>query len=134
MSRVATLRGLRHVAFAGALAVALLGIVAGAAMAGYSGTVKAPHAHATWSWNTNTEHLSGTLYDDSASDGKCAKVYDQGYNYFLGWGSWKLLATQCGGGHRSYSDGIYVYSDHVNLKVCAGNSTSGSECKAISAW
>jgi hypothetical protein len=104
--------------FAGLTATAVLA----RALVNYTGTLYATDSHsaATYSWSTNTNRLTGTLYDLSSGDERCARVYDRGYNYFLGWGDWKLLKTVCAGGRTGYSDFIGVYADKVKLQVCAG--------------
>lgn len=68
--------------------------------------------------------VSAKLYDTNASDAKCARFYTRGYNYILGWGGWQLKGTACAGSTLSIgSDRFYAYSDHVEVKVCAGNDT-----------
>lgn len=88
----------------------------------YGGTISVTGAKASWQWDTSWNKVSGRVYD-TASDSKCAYVYDRGYNYILGWGGWKLLGKACGSGSSvSYGEYVNVYSDKVELKVCAGSS------------
>lgn len=100
-------------------------------------TVAAPGARAdvTYSAGSWGDITGGRLYDTNRSDAKCARIYEQGYNFFLGGNGWNKLAEVCAGGSvaipaRHYS----TYSDHVDVKVCAGTATSGSACTVRRLW
>jgi hypothetical protein len=115
--------------FVATAAIAVAGITsvgaltaAPAVAATRGGTISTTGAKASWEWDSYRGRLSGRVHD-TRSDGKCARVYDRGRNYFLGWGSWKLLGTSCGAGSSvSYGERITVYSDQIEVKVCAGSS------------
>ena len=76
--------------------------------------------------NTSYGHaVRGTLYDMASWDGRCARVYSRGYNYFLGYSGAQIEATVCSGGYTGYqTESYWTYGDKVQIKVCAGYMTT----------
>ena len=119
----------KKVMTATAIVVGTLGMAAGPAAAA-SGTLTASYGKATYNWDSYRSRLTGTVYDTLA-DGRCVRVYDQGYNHFLGWGGWNYLGQACGrGDHTGFGETVSVYSDKVNLIICQGT----TNCVAKRVW
>lgn len=94
-----------------------------------SGSVSVTGARATYTWNSGTNRMYGTVYDTEA-DSACAYGYVRGRNIFLGWSDWKLKATVCGKGQKkSYSEIFQLYADNTELRICRGAGTSN--CKVV---
>jgi len=117
-----------------AMAVALM---AGPASADSSRTVIAPAARATVNFSPGSwgDINGGWLYDTNRYDGRCARLYERGYNYALQYTSWHKIAEVCAGGSVRIPAVHYSgYSDHVDVKVCAGTVTSGTACAVTRLW
>jgi hypothetical protein len=112
-----------------AVAALTLALVAGPVHAVvHRGTVYSTNnkASSTWRHDTHTERRYGVLTDRSPNNGKCARLYDRGYDAALGqWSAWSLRKRVCAGGSVSWSFTPTEYADMTEIKVCDG----GMHCR-----